>query len=843
MELTLDFSRLTLPNVAKAQTDPFKIFSALPRLPDAPNDLWRGQAQALTDWNETRDAPDTLISLNTGAGKTLVGLLIAKSFCNEGLENVLYVCPTNDLVNQTAQQAKRAGIDFTTRVGSSFSNDLFETGKAFCITNYHSILNGFSSLRRKHFPEAIIFDDAHVAESMMRSAYTLRFAKHDHKDLFNQIAAMYTPHFQELGAEARLADACTELLMASSLLVPPQISIRTGAQLEALLRSGGVLDDANLKFAFAHLKDKFDKCAVVISNGIIEITPPFLPALSMDIFAQRVRRVYLSATLHNKADIVRAFGRQPGRIIEPDNDAGNGERLIVFERTLSGPINPSFVSDLVADHKVVLAVPSYRAAAQWKDVATAPSTEEFTEKLDGFRAAKTGTFLLVSRVDGIDLPHDTCRLMVIDGVPTGESLLEKYQFNFLHMKSFAASRTANRLVQLFGRINRGRSDYGAFLIAGHPLNVWLNTDKNVALLPNLLKNQILLGRHVQEGMRIKSTADVKSLLNTVLLSIPRNQGWLDYYSQFLDASDIPEETTERAMKAEARNLEAAKAEALYAKMIWEGNFEEAREALDSSVAETARADDKLAGWHNLWIAATLHFDGHDEDAYYYNAQARGQLGPNLLVYTGPIGSAEQQSIAGQSPIVERLFRVVNLGRESFTKQLQKLVVALQPLEGGSPRQMEEAVRVLGELLGFISSRPDNEFGTGPDVLWVDERSKSLLGIELKTDKGEGSTYSKDDVSQSMDHLSWISNNSESRESLGVVLIGEPVKASNQANPVDAIFWNRPAFLVALRDRILALLSDVYKLTPLQRLDALDSATASGWSLRDISIDLCGNSLK
>jgi replicative superfamily II helicase len=135
-DMALDFSRLSIPKKAGLQTDPFKIFASLPRIENAPNDLWRGQAQTLTQWHENRTTKDALVSLNTGAGKTLVGLLIAKSFCNEGLENVIYVCPTIDLVNQTAKQARAIGIEITTRVRGGYDNDLFETGKTFCITTY-----------------------------------------------------------------------------------------------------------------------------------------------------------------------------------------------------------------------------------------------------------------------------------------------------------------------------------------------------------------------------------------------------------------------------------------------------------------------------------------------------------------------------------------------------------------------------------------------------------------------------------------------------------------------------------------------------------------------------------
>ena len=45
-------------------------------------------------------------------------------------------------------------------------------------------------------------------------------------------------------------------------------------------------------------------------------------------------------------------------------------------------------------------------------------------------------------------------------------------------------RIANRLAQLFGRINRGRNDYGAFLIEGNELNKWLSNDRNLVTIPS-----------------------------------------------------------------------------------------------------------------------------------------------------------------------------------------------------------------------------------------------------------------------------------------------------------------------------------------------------------------------
>jgi hypothetical protein len=551
---------------------------------------------------------------------------------------------------------------------------------------------------------------------------------------------------------------------------------------------------------------------VVIRSGKIDITPPFLPSLALDIFEQRVRRVYLSATLQNKADIVRAFGRSPEVVIEPSNDAGNGERLIVFERELDhGSFESNFARDLTAEHKV-------------------------------FRRAQRGAFILVSRVDGIDLPHNTCRVMIIEGIPRAESLLEKFQFEYLHMHKFAASRIANRLVQLFGRINRGRSDYGAFLISGHDLNVWLNNDRNVALLPKLLKNQLMLGREVQKGLGVRTLDKVKDLLRTVLLSQPRDPKWLDYYSKFLGAYDVSPDKAQHAIKAEERNFAAALAEAQYAKHVWDGNYRAAREALDAGTADLARSDEKLAGWHNLWIGACLDKEGDAEESWYYFVRARGQLGGNLVVYTGPLGPRTAQEPQSARPIVAKLSGLMTLGRESFEKQFARLERELERLSGGTPSQVEEATRALGELLGFESTRPDNEVGTGPDVMWRSSDEHVAIGLELKTDKAAGSEYSKSEVAQSLDHANWLAENAVG-DVAGVVLIGPDAGVSAQANPSSDLYSCQLPVLAGYRDRILATIRDGYRLTPAERSGWLERTLADGWSLKDIAAVLCTKPLK
>ncbi|NEU13078.1 DEAD/DEAH box helicase family protein [Methylobacterium sp. BTF04] len=530
----MDFSTLGGISKQPRPLDPIEIFERLPNLPTTPNDIWRGQTEALQEWHKSRKCGDILIALNTGAGKTLAGLLIAQILVNEGLDNIIYVCSTKDLVEQTSREARKVGIQHTTRLSGTQSNDLFESGKAFCITTYQVILNGLKGFINKFPPSAIIFDDAHVAESMIRDSYLIRFTYDSHKDLLKEVVDLFHPHFAELNRGQQFK-ACITGERQITMMAAPSGTFERKEQLIALFDKYRINLDPSLKYSYPNISDHLDVCSVLFSRGTCEITPPFLPSLSIDIFQRSIRRVYLSATLKQKSDFIRAFGRAPTISIEPKNDAGNGERAILFGGKVVDGFSVEFANKLSAKNKTLVAVPSYFIADAWKKFTSPPKAEDFTEALNNFREARTGKFLLVSRVDGIDLPDATCRAMIIDGLPAGSTLLEKFQWEFLNMRNAHALRITNRLVQLFGRINRGRKDYGTFFINGAALNAWLNNDRNLALMPDLLQQQIILGRHVQHGLDITTHESAIEFASKV---IERKESWLDYYGKNIDKSEI-----------------------------------------------------------------------------------------------------------------------------------------------------------------------------------------------------------------------------------------------------------------------------------------------------------------
>ena len=106
--MPIDFSRISKPKDSKRIVEPIELFQSLRVSDPAINDMWLAQGDALRKWHDNRTQSDTAIVLNTGAGKTLVGLLAAQSLVNETRGHIAYACSSIQLVEQTA--AKAAGM-------------------------------------------------------------------------------------------------------------------------------------------------------------------------------------------------------------------------------------------------------------------------------------------------------------------------------------------------------------------------------------------------------------------------------------------------------------------------------------------------------------------------------------------------------------------------------------------------------------------------------------------------------------------------------------------------------------------------------------------------------------
>jgi hypothetical protein len=160
----------------------------------------------------------------------------------------------------------------------------------------------------------------------------LRIGKKDFPEIFTRAVDLLRPHFTALHRTEYFNNIISGESSYYVVAAPPNAVValdRDRSLLELLRRAEE--KDSSLGFALGHLADRIDRCSIFISHHAIEISPAFLPSKRVPFLADGdVRRIYLSATLTSEVDFCRAFGTRPSTRIEPESDAGIGERLIVM---------------------------------------------------------------------------------------------------------------------------------------------------------------------------------------------------------------------------------------------------------------------------------------------------------------------------------------------------------------------------------------------------------------------------------------------------------------------------------------------------------------------------------
>ena len=648
-------------------------------------------------------------------------------------DRVVYACSSIQLVEQTANKAQGYGLPTATYYRQMLSQgDLYHRADAPCVTTYQALFNGKSRFRSDDIA-AVVFDDAHTADQILRDQFTLSITRGEMTETFDQIVALFQPYHNSVGLASSFAEVANGQA-SREFLVPPFEIQRNLSELRRLLLEAGLGERTSTMFAWEHIRDREDLCCLLISDSEVTLTPPVVPVFSLPYFRDGVKRVYLSATLSAPDSFVRAFGRQPDEITSPSTTAGECERMILIPRAAEG-VDDDLVSakEVIVDHKALILVPSYYRGENWADIAAPPHRESVSEAIESFREAKPpAKLILAARYDGLDLPGDTCRTMVLDELPQGAGPLERFQWERLNMQNSLRSLLASRIVQSFGRISRGISDHGVVLLTGKGLVEWLLVPRNRALLPRFLQKQMEIGEHLSKG-----AADTDNLKSIASACLSRDPGWIRAYTN--NMRDLPSDS---ASTGQDKALNIALAEARFGRALWDRDYEGAAVALNA-VLEVAFEFSQFSGaWLSFWLGYSLEMSGdHQNAAYFYRKACANQS--NM-----PRPRSLTTSTATSVPAhVTRISEQMRIGHsDSLLVQPPKtLVQDLTTLNGnGSSAQIEEAIRCLGQYLGLKSTRPDKEYGTGPDVLWMSEEGHATC-IEVKADKQSTSSYRKEDV--------------------------------------------------------------------------------------------------
>jgi tetratricopeptide (TPR) repeat protein len=314
------------------------------------------------------------------------------------------------------------------------------------------------------------------------------------------------------------------------------------------------------------------------------------------------------------------------------------------------------------------------------------------------------------------------------------------------------------------------SDHGVALLTGKRLVEWLQVPKNVAALPRFLQKQLQLGFQISSDL---SAADLASTIDGCLT---RSRAWVDAYERFMREASVEEYVPEPATL-----VQLALAEARYAESLWNRDYAGAAEHLQRTLEDAGNFSVSTVCWHKLWLAFALECAGDAETARALYQQAHGGQ-RNIPPFRTEAPSAATASLPAQAVSASRQFELSGDGRVRVPRSLDRDLLYLDGT--GTPRQSEEALRCLGQYLGLQATRPDNEHGTGPDVLWLCPDTTAIC-VDAKTDKEAGGVYRKDELGQLADHVQWVRDNVETEEIIPG-FVGPEVPASDSANPQEGV---------------------------------------------------------
>jgi len=754
--------------------NPEALFRDLPRRADGPKHLWAHQADILRDYLDHRDEPDLAIELPTGAGKTLVGMLVGEWRRREFGDRVVYLCPTLQLARQAVADARAAGIsvvDLTGRNRDWDENDriAYVRADAIAVAHYNAVFNAYPQLDDAAL---MIFDDAHAAAGSIADNWTVRF---DHgTGGYTKLVELLTPGLPGASAGRLLAGDRDPKTRADGYLVDPAV---VAEDLERVIE---IVDthapETNTQWAWRLVRDSVDACCVFVAVDELIIRPLLPPTSSHSAFTDPKQRLYLSATLGAGGELERAFGRpRITRMKVPEgwDERGTGRRFFVFPELTNdfaragGDSEASaalanFVSGLMREAgRSLLLTPSNYALSVARqmllpDGFVSLSAKDVELSLEPFTSEPNAVLGLANRYDGIDLPDDDCRLIVLAELPVGADPQERFYTTLLGAKRVLQERTRTRFAQGSGRATRNATDRAVVVVLGRQLiSFAADREAQHGTHPEIRAE-------LDVGLQNSSRRDADDVAKAIRQFLIQDPDWNTQVEpeirtlreQFAAADDAAD--TKALAAAAPHEIQAVQA-------AWRGNF-------DTAVRSAERAISALAGgaelrpYQALWNYLASHW-----------ARLAGATDPAYLAQADKLEQAAHAAAARTTWIPNRQLAGSNSAGGDLTR-LDELAVAgviAQARAFGKPRPLgrtvtevlenlsqrraaryEQGLVTLGKLLGADSHKPDEEARADAVWRWRDEL---WVAWEAKSEAKDENDVSADDIRQANTHLRAAAN--------------------------------------------------------------------------------------
>ena len=461
----------------------------------------------------------------------------------------------------------------------------------------------------------------------------------------------------------------------------------------------------------------------------------------------------MSATLADDSVFVSALGldtEDMKNIITPENANDMGDRLIIFPKYVNSDISEIEIMEKVEEtakkYNVVILVPSFSRAKFWDEQGMRTATKD---NIDGIvKALKSGKhvgkIIFVNRYDGIDLPGDACRMLVIDGLPPLNSIKDRYIQSVAPQSTILLREQVQRIEQGMGRGVRSNDDECCVVLMGDELSDVLSRNKGIDYFSAATRCQYDLSKQLWDLLvsETGSKPTIDQIFELANYSLEKNAEWVTTCKENLAAVKYSTEA-----KVDEKIVAQRKAFEKAINMQW-------LDAANAIKIVKDKENDKKTKGYLCQIQA--EYINKIDSAL---SQEILKVGKNLsAAILSPLAGIQYQRTINTIPQAQAISTNLLAGKLGLNELLVYIDGVLSNLCIGSEyEKFEEALNQIGVVLGFVCSRPDKETGGyGPDNLWAIDSNKYLV-IECKTE-AITQTIKKDYCNQLSGSVNWFKEN-------------------------------------------------------------------------------------
>lgn len=749
----VDFRKKLSKKEIGKKVNPIDIYDSLDRVSEA-GPLRPVQEYILKSWFEKQsNNKDLIIKLHTGEGKTLIGLLILQSKINSSSLPGLYICPNKYLAQQVILEANKFGIQYCEISDDNTLPNEFVDGKKLLITYVQKVFNGktiFGLNNSSLDVGTIILDDSHACIDAIKNSFTIKLDS-DH-EAYQYILNTFEEDIREQGEGSFLDIKNGDY----NTLLPIPYWSWLDHKSEILEKLSEFRLTNEIKFCWEFIKDHSHNFQAFISGSELEISPYHIPIYHYGSFHKATHRVMMSATTQDDSFFIKGLGLDIEAVKNPlttPDQKWSGEKMILIPSLIDESLNQETIVNKFAKPNdkirfgIVFLTTSFNRSLQHQSVGAiiAKSSDIYSHITELKKGNYNIPIVFANRYDGIDLPDNTCRILILDSKPYFISLSDKYEEMCRENSDLINIKIAQKIEQGLGRSVRGEKDYSVIIITGDDLVRFVKSSQTNKYFSDQTKKQVELGLEITKLSQeeISNGAEpIKVLVDLINQSLKRDEGWKAFYNE--EMNSIQTEMKFNSIQ-DVLLVEYKAEEANYLK-----DYETATELMQKLADEI--------------------IDQTTEKGWYLQVLAR---------YNYPLSKSKSNSIQKSAFLKNKQllkpkegisYKKLEFINENQIKRIKKWLSSFSSFQdmtitidgilcnlsfGIDSEKFEKSLQQVGEMLGFLSERPEKEYKKGPDNLWCGVDNHYFL-FECKSEVEEKrAEINKHEAGQMNTHCGWF----------------------------------------------------------------------------------------